>query len=70
VREQALIRFDAGLDAAAAADDIDISQYAGWTDPERIAANVVAAYREFDPSSPAPTQPELFMAMAAWLARY
>ncbi len=70
VREQARIRFDAGLDPAAAADDIDISDYAGWTDPERIAANVVAAYREFDPSWPAPTPPELFMRMAAWMARH
>jgi cyclase len=70
VREQARIRFDAGLDPAAAADDIDISDYVGWTDPERIAANVVAAYREFDPSLPAPTPPELFMRMAAWMARH
>ena len=45
-------RFDAGIDAAAAADDIDISDFADWGDPERIAANVGAAYREFDREMP------------------
>ena len=42
----------------------------GWSDPERIAANVAAAYREFDPSLPAPAAPELLMRMAAWMARH
>ena len=70
MREQARERFDAGMDAAAAAEDIDISEFAGWNDPERIAANVVAAYREFDPSAPAPTAPELLMRMADWHARH
>ncbi len=70
VREQARIRFDAGMDAAAAAEDIDISEFADWNDPERIAANVVAAYREFDPSGPAVSAPELLMRMAGWLARH
>jgi cyclase len=70
VREQARIRFDAGLDPDAAADDIDISEFAAWKDPERIAANLVAAYREFDPSLPAPAPPELLVRMAGWLARH
>ena len=70
VREQARIRFDAGMDAAAAAEDIDISEFADWNDSERIAANVVAAYREFDPSGPAVSAPELLMRMAGWLARH
>ena len=70
VLEQARLRFDAGMDASAAADDIDISEFAGWSDPERIAANVAAAYREFDPSLPAPAAPELLMRMATWMARH
>jgi cyclase len=70
VREQARLRFDAGMDAAAAAEDIDISEFAGWNDPERIAANVVAAYREFDPARPAPAAAELLMRMAGWHARH
>jgi glyoxylase-like metal-dependent hydrolase (beta-lactamase superfamily II) len=70
VRNQARLRFDAGMDAEAAANDIDISDFADWTDPERIAANVVAAYREFDPSLPAPSPPQLLMCMAQWMARH
>lgn len=70
VREQARERFDAGMDVDAAADDIDVSPYQDWSDPERIAANVVAAYREFDPQLPEPSPLELFTRMARWLARH
>lgn len=70
VRAQARERFDAGMDFHAAVDDIDISEFKDWTDPERIAANVIAAYREFDPAIAPPSPPELFMAMARWLARH
>ena len=38
------------MDAEAAADDIDISDFRDWGDPERIAVNVATLYREFDPS--------------------
>jgi hypothetical protein len=54
------------MDAAQAADDIDISDFADWGDPERITANVAAAYRKLDPSLPRATPPELFVGMAAW----
>ncbi|MGH2914412.1 MAG: MBL fold metallo-hydrolase [Solirubrobacteraceae bacterium] len=70
VRTAARECFGAGLDAEAAADEIDISQFAGWSDPERIAANVVAAYRELDPSLPVQTPVELLAAMARWRARH
>jgi cyclase len=70
VRDEAKARFGAGMDAEQAADDIDISQFAGWNDPERIAVNVETLYRELDPSRPAPTPPELFARMARWAARH
>jgi cyclase len=70
VRDAARERFEAGMAPDAAADDIDISDFAGWGDPERLAANVTAAYRELDPSLPAPTPPELFMQMARWRAAH
>ena len=38
------------MDETAAADDIDISDYRDWGDPERIAVNVATLYREFDPN--------------------
>ncbi len=55
---------------AAAADDIDISDFADWGDPERIAVNVATIYRELDPTLPPPSPPELFVRMAEWSARH
>jgi cyclase len=70
IQSESRKRFDAGMDAAAAADDIDISDFADWEDSERVAANVFAAYREIDPTRPAMTPPELFAEMAHWSARH
>ena len=70
VRDEARARFDAGMSAAQAADDIDISDFGDWGDPERIVVNVATIYGELDPSLPAPSPPELFVAMAAWSARH
>jgi len=70
VYAQARERFDAGMDAAAAADDIDLADYADWGDLERIVVNVVTAYREFDPSLPEITPVEHFVGMARWRARH
>jgi cyclase len=70
VREEARQRFDAGLDEQAAADEIDISAFRDWGDPERLAVNVATLYREFDPSLPPLTPPELFVRMAQWSARH
>ena len=47
MRDEARKRFDAGLDVEEAARDIDLRPFAGWTDAERIVANVHALYREF-----------------------
>jgi glyoxylase-like metal-dependent hydrolase (beta-lactamase superfamily II) len=70
VRDEARRRFDAGMSASDAADDIDLSDYADWGDKERIVVNVETLYREFDPSrDPAPT-PALFMGMVEWRKRH
>jgi hypothetical protein len=69
VREEARKRFDAGMDEAQAADDIDLSACSDWGETERIVANVIAAYRAFDPSLPPKTRVELIIAMAEWHAR-
>jgi cyclase len=70
VRDEATQRFEAGMDETAAADDIDISDFRDWSDPERIAVNVATIYRELDSSLPAITPPELFVKMAQWSARH
>jgi cyclase len=70
IQRESRLRFDAGMDPVAAADDIDISDFADWEDPERVTANVVAAYRELDPSIPRSTPPQLFEQMARWSAAH
>jgi len=70
VHAQARERFDAGMDAAAAADDIALDDFAGWGDHERIVVNVATAYREFDPTLPPITPVEHFVGMARWRARH
>jgi cyclase len=68
IQRESRLRFDAGMDPTAAAADIDISDFADWGDPERVAANVFAAYRELDPSLPHSTPPQMFAQMARWSA--
>jgi cyclase len=70
VHDEARARFEAGMDAEQAADDIDLADFAGWGDAERIAVNVEAVYRELDPSRAAPARPELFLRMARWASRH
>jgi glyoxylase-like metal-dependent hydrolase (beta-lactamase superfamily II) len=49
LRDEARGRFDAGMDWKDAAADIPIKDYAHWTDPERVVANVYSLYREWAP---------------------
>ena len=70
IRDEARSRFDAGMDEDEAADDIDISDFRDWGEPERIAANVANLYREFDPGRPVLSHPEMFVKMARWSARH
>jgi cyclase len=70
VHEEAAKRFEAGMTDEEAADDIDISDFRDWGDPERIAANVATIYRELDPSLPDTPPPEQFARMARWSARH
>ncbi len=64
VRDQARSRFDAGMDAFSAAQDIELAEYAAWSDPERIAVNVDTLYREFAGEQSATDMLELFTRMA------
>lgn len=70
IKAEARQRFEAGMDEEAAADDIDIADFRDWGDPERIAANVANLYREFDPTLPPLSPPELFVKMARWSAKH
>ena len=44
---EARARFDAGMDVVAAARDVDLGPYAGWSESERLVVNLRALYRDF-----------------------
>lgn len=46
VHDAARERFEGGLSAAEAARDIELGEFAGWSDAERLAVNVDTVYRE------------------------
>jgi glyoxylase-like metal-dependent hydrolase (beta-lactamase superfamily II) len=69
IRDEARIRFNAGMDAFEAAKDIELGPFAGWLDSERIAVNVDTLYREFRNGDQASDIIELFSRMAV-LAGY
>jgi cyclase len=70
VADEATARFEQGMDADTAADDIDLSPFDDWSERERIAVNVHTVYRGLDPSLPALPVPEQFVRMAKWAARH
>jgi glyoxylase-like metal-dependent hydrolase (beta-lactamase superfamily II) len=49
---EARLRFDAGMTPLEAARDIDLGPYGGWSEAERIVANVHALYRDFGSALP------------------
>jgi cyclase len=49
---EARTRYDSGMTALDAARDIDLGPYAGWSEAERVVANVRALYRDFGDESP------------------
>ncbi len=70
VRDEARSRYDAGLDAAAAARDIALGDFSAWGDAERIAVNVHTLYREWSAGAQGRANAlELFGLMAELAAR-
>ena len=65
VRDQARVRYDAGLDAFEAAKDIELCEFSAWSDPELIAVNVDSLYREFSGAEARTEMLELMNRMAA-----
>jgi glyoxylase-like metal-dependent hydrolase (beta-lactamase superfamily II) len=59
--------FDAGKSVLRTAQDMDLGEFAGWGEGERIVANVDALYREFRGGGPAP-HPRTVAAMMAKMA--
>lgn len=69
VAEQAEAAYRQGLSVAEAADAIDLSEYAGWLDAERVVVNVYQRYRELDPNTPELPVIALLTMQAEWHAR-
>jgi cyclase len=66
LRDEARVRFDAGIGFEEAARDIVLDAFSDWSDSERVVANVFALYREFRGESPQPEGPDLFAAMGRY----
>lgn len=64
VDREARARFDAGMTASDAALDISLGEFRHWLDPERVAANVIALYREYAGDDRPPDVVAIFGAMA------
>lgn len=64
VRDEARMRFDAGMTAADAARDIALREFSAWDDRERIAVNVDSLYREFSGAQETTDIFQLFTQMA------
>ena len=64
VRDQARLRFDAGMSAYDAAQDISLADYDSWGDAERIVVNVATLYKEFSGDATPNDITELFGSMA------
>lgn len=52
LRDQARPRFDAGMTLDEAVRDLELGPYADWSEPERVAVNVRALYRDFGAEVP------------------
>jgi len=70
IRDEARVRFEAGLTPADAARDIALGSYSTWGDAERIAVNVHTLYREWSAGALGRANAlELFALMAELAAR-
>ncbi|MEW6262376.1 MAG: fumarylacetoacetate hydrolase family protein [Thermodesulfobacteriota bacterium] len=50
IHAEARKRYDAGLGLLKAARDIDLQDFSGWQEPDRLIFNLIAAYKEFSGS--------------------
>lgn len=63
LRDEARGRWKAGMGWREAARDIPMKEYAHWTDPERVVANVYSLFKEWDPGIEPASPPQLFAEM-------
>lgn len=66
VRDEARQRWDAGIDFQDAARDINMQEFRGWSDPERIVANVFSLYKQWGAHFSPEQHRDLFGAMGRY----
>lgn len=66
LEREARARYDAGMPWEDAGRDISLDGFRGWTDEERIVANVFALYRQFGADLGGSTPADLFAAMGRY----
>ena len=64
IHREAKKRYEIGMSAKEAAQDIDLDRYATWTDGERIVVNIATIFRELQGNQSDPNMLESFMSMA------
>lgn len=69
IQKEAGERQAAGMSASDAARDIELGDFADWTDTERLAVNVHAVYRDNDPDYTTPPLAQLIVEMAHLVRR-
>ncbi len=69
VHREASERHRAGMTASDAAEDIDLGEFADWSDSERLVVNVQAVYAELDEGYELPPIPSLLVDMAHYAKR-
>ncbi len=69
VYREASLRHADGMTPFDAARDIDLGEYAYWSDSERIVVNVQAVYNELDSSGELPGIDQLLVGMAGYASR-
>lgn len=66
VRDEARKRWEAGIDFEEAARDINMTEFRGWSDPERIVVNVFSLYKQWGAQFSPEQQRGLFGAMGRY----
>ena len=69
VHREATERHAGGMSASDAAHDIDLGEFADWSDSERLMVNVQAVYAELDDDYELPPIPSLLVDMAHYAKR-
>ncbi|MCA9686950.1 MAG: MBL fold metallo-hydrolase, partial [Myxococcales bacterium] len=69
LQAEARARYDAGMSVGEAARDIDMREFAEWTEGERVIVNVDTLYREFSGSGPRKSAVPCFAAMARFCGK-